>query len=332
MQDSGYTFLPVELAGGNTDSSGNVGEQTIDIADLDVITAPANWNKPGTKFTGDVNGDLKTDKADLSILAGNWGQEEFQYEGLNHWLFGLHLNGVGDNWDDYNVWMTDRLWKGELDMWVTSGVKSNQGDYWPTLSPDGSKIAFIREEMITRKEGTNTWTETHYGLWVVNADGKTGLKRLTPAYSQFQQDALAPSWSPDGTRIAFVCSWGDWGDWNGGGYNRRPSGYPADEGYICTVDADGRNLLRIDWARSRIFPPAWLSTDQVVFGGSYHDDNGVEDGTCRGTICMVDLNGSYVRPFDYDGQYPSFASHIPYPGSSSMDGFADMPLIVEPIH
>ena len=60
-------------------------------------------------------------------------------------------------------------------------------DDWPAVSPDGRKIAFVRN------------TSAH-GLWIMNADG-SGQKKLAMVPGT---DEVAPSWSPDGKRIVFV--------------------------------------------------------------------------------------------------------------------------------
>lgn len=54
------------------------------------------------------------------------------------------------------------------------------GGEYPTWSPDGTSIVFVRAN----------------NLYVINADG-TGERQLT------SQNGTSPSWSPDGTRIAF---------------------------------------------------------------------------------------------------------------------------------
>lgn len=63
----------------------------------------------------------------------------------------------------------------------------NYGDFDPTWSPDGTRIAFASDRM-----GQND-------IWMVNADG-TGLVRVTddPA------SEVHPAFSPDGRQIAFV--------------------------------------------------------------------------------------------------------------------------------
>jgi hypothetical protein len=62
------------------------------------------------------------------------------------------------------------------------------GDVYPTWSPDGQRIAFVR----TSKTGS--------GIWVMDADGGN-LTKLTTALSRAGD--FAPIWSPDGTSILF---------------------------------------------------------------------------------------------------------------------------------
>jgi Tol biopolymer transport system component len=60
-------------------------------------------------------------------------------------------------------------------------------DDWAAVSPDGQKIAFVRNA-------------SAHGLWIMNPDGR-GQRKLAMVPGS---DELAPSWSPDGKRIAFV--------------------------------------------------------------------------------------------------------------------------------
>ena len=151
---------------------------------------------------------------------------------------------------------------------------------YPRWSPDGRKIAFLRQS-----EGTN-----ELALWVMNANGSkprlvvrhvvvyvfdwspdgrklvfddrrgkahvfvvnvdgSGLHRLTRAYREDAQ----PSWSPDGRRIAFTCS--------------------QKNEDICTVNPDGSERRRLTTNRNSDFYPAWSPDSKqlayVGYGGAY---------------------------------------------------------------
>jgi len=69
----------------------------------------------------------------------------------------------------------------------------------PTWSPDGSRIAFVRDGLPL---GPN-------GLWIMNSDGGNGHSLL----ATFQNNpARELAWSPDGTQLAFEYHYTDVGD------------------------------------------------------------------------------------------------------------------------
>jgi Tol biopolymer transport system component len=80
-------------------------------------------------------------------------------------------------------------------------------------SPDGSRIVFMSHPVTDDRIRSNLAE-----MYVINVDG-TGLTRLT-----FNAEGeRAPSWSPDGSRIVYMCR-------IGGG---------ASDFEICTINADG---------------------------------------------------------------------------------------------
>lgn len=97
-----------------------------------------------------------------------------------------------------------------------SGSKKLASGYAGTWSPDGTKIAFV--DLFS-----SICCGDLPGVYVVKADG-SGLTKLTPTPSNEEQSA--PTWSPDGARIAF------WA-----GVLGQPQPNPSD--YFAVANADG---------------------------------------------------------------------------------------------
>ncbi len=75
----------------------------------------------------------------------------------------------------------------EKDLWAFTWI----GD--PQLSPDGTRVAFVRVVVDKKHTGYET------SLWTVSTRGGAEPQRLTSGTRDSQ-----PRWSPDGTRLAFV--------------------------------------------------------------------------------------------------------------------------------
>ncbi len=87
------------------------------------------------------------------------------------------------------------------------------GDYAPELSPDGNEIVFTRAESDVQN------------VWIMGADGSVPF----PLTDSDTLDALDPTWSPDGSEIAFAL--------------RLPNG----EGYMPhIVGRNGKNLRQLN--------------------------------------------------------------------------------------
>lgn len=136
------------------------------------------------------------------------------------------------------------------------------GDLEPSLSPDGKKIAFV--------------TAPSGGIGqisVMNADG-TGRVQLTP--SEFFNNAK-PSWSPDGSRIAWMGSSPNDGTY--GGNN------------IFTMNADGSDIVRVPDSRNAIKPRWSPDGSRFSYSNSFGDDAGLytinADGTGKTRLTTI---------------------------------------------
>ncbi len=138
---------------------------------------------------------------------------------------------------------------GSLDIWVmqpNGGGKTNLtrtpnvGEFQAELSPDGSKIAYVRGTPSTQDQD----------IWVMNADG-SNARRLT-----FNEQAeWDPTWSPDGKQIAFATNW------NGN----------ADI-YVINADGTGDAVNLTKFApRTSEYSPAWSPDGKQI---AYISDEG----------------------------------------------------------
>jgi len=107
----------------------------------------------------------------------------------------------------------------------------------PAWSPDGRRIAFVSFADHNGSACPAGDCTPNGEIYVVSADG-SGLTRLTTS----KGDDEHPTWSPDGSRIAFAS-----------GFLLRSEGHLS---WLVTVPADGGRLTRIG-RFSGVLDPAW---------------------------------------------------------------------------
>lgn len=135
-------------------------------------------------------------------------------------------------------------------------------DSYPVLSPDATRVAFVRDEGLGQ-----------YELCVVGVDGG-GLQCLTASAAPLGE----PSWSPDGSQLAFIQ-----------GYDPTVSGYAGITGCspeICVIEvASGKetNLTRGLGGTD----PAWSPDGTRVAFSSLRDGNY--------EIYTTDLKGEQIQ-------------------------------------
>jgi hypothetical protein len=267
LTTSSYALLPSVLPTGNI--SANSSPDYISNDDFSLVTS--NWLHVDTQpfQFGDVNGDKKTDQTDLALVGGNFNSVE-PYPS-HHFIYSLPR--------DYETFQNSHLWVGGYrEGAVTRFLAGNTRDYWPAVSPDGSKIAFIRN--------VGTGLTEKFALFTAPiANGVVGTAtRVTPANATY--DAFAPSWSPEGTRLAFVCS-----------YNRQWVDISNPAGSLCL--AEGSNIQTLQGSiggaprpvSAKIYPPTWADAKTVLFG--FAPIFGVTHN-CDQRVCRYDIDAKLL--------------------------------------
>jgi Tol biopolymer transport system component len=139
-------------------------------------------------------------------------------------------------------------------------------DAHPAWSPDGTRIAFTRYAQITLPDGT---VDRDADIHVMNADG-TGLTNLSRSPGTFELD---PTWSPDGSRLAFV---------------RAGDQLPR----IWTMNADGSGLVALTTTGGAIgdWHPSWSPDGRRVLfdriGCASSDPGGIYAVTTDGSATV----------------------------------------------
>jgi serine/threonine protein kinase/dipeptidyl aminopeptidase/acylaminoacyl peptidase len=114
-------------------------------------------------------------------------------------------------------------------------LASSFGDYGPSFSPDGRRVAFESERSGDAHE-----------IWLAEADGSNSVQ-LTRGPGLTQG---SPRWSPDGRHIAFD-SQGEAGHWD-----------------IWTIDADGGSPRRLTQGPGNENVPSWSRDGRFVYFAS----------------------------------------------------------------
>ena len=170
-------------------------------------------------------------------------------------------------------------------------------------SPDGSEIAFGAVDINENHE-----TYRHSEVWVMSADGSE-LRVVDPGLAS----AWQPSWSPDGSKIAFLgCP--------ESGYNRAGCSYD-----VYVMGADGSDPVQLtDTPDTREFSPVWSPDGtKVAFsrGGEILTVNADGSGQEEPVISSQDFFGVVL---DWgikttDENAPTVTRPRPKPGSTIYD-------------
>ena len=167
---------------------------------------------------------------------------------------------------------------------------SSGGNYGPSLSPDGSRIVFARNE------GSGN------DLWVVNVDGSE--EPLTDS----RQSEYAPSWSPDGSQIVFIRD-NSTSDTKSCGFlwlsTCREYVHRASEIVVMNSDKSGEDEQL--FVGENIFTPQWTSDGKAILF-DYNGDIASLDLASKNVRIVLDDGRNYCPSPSPDSEMIAYSS------------------------
>jgi TolB protein len=152
---------------------------------------------------------------------------------------------------------------------LTQLQPSGTEDHFPTWSPDGARIAFMRWNATARPRNASA-------IYSIDANG--GDERLLRRIPRRWPGGGSPDWSPDGTRILFstYCYY-------------RDCGAPATGAQLFTINPDGADLRKLTHVNGNAYQGGWSPNGSRVVFTRNQRTGGVSD------IYTINADGSKLR-------------------------------------